>query len=228
MQEESTTVLDPVQMEQAKARQLWEYRTKEERDSVEARILKISPVVRSPNAKEVLHKIEQEKKAEDRTAALLHKLTERADTWGRLRLSFVTREASDEAGRLIATKVKLLQEAKTAYNRLVESAKARGNKAMAQLQKQLSAELESLDKDRLAAESKIQCEFQPRTDAQASRIAEAKMNIEETAGKFTSRIQNLPLYELERVAEGKVVRVTELEGDRAQIVEVVCPDVGGP
>ena len=225
MQEESTTVLDPDQMEQGKTRQAWEYTTKEERDEVEARLSKISPVARSPKVKEILHKIEQEKKTEDRTAALLHTLTERADTWGRKRLASVTRESSSEAGRLINAKVKLLHEADAAYSRLVDSAKDRVRWAVNQVQEQLNEELAKLAADKRAATGKIDSEFQPKLEEQEAKLKATNVDVTDTVGKFTSRIQGMPLYDLERIAEGKVVKITEaLEGVEFP-VEVICPDM---
>lgn len=224
MQEESATVLDPNQMEQVETRQAWEYTTKEERDEVEARLSKISPVARSPKVKEILHNIEQEKRAETRTAALLHTLTKRVDTWGRRRLAFVTRESSSEAGRLINAKVKLLHEADAAYSRLVDSAKARVKKAVNQLQEQLNEELNKLAADKRAATGKIDSEFQPRLEEQEVKLKTANLNVTDTVGKFTSRIQGMPLYDLERIAEGKTVILEERGGP----VVVICPDAEGP
>jgi len=225
MQEESTTVLDQDQMEQVKARTLWEYTTKEEREKIKNRIIAIAPVARSPKAKDILHKISQEEKVEDREAALLCTLIKRVDAWGRNKLAFVARNASDEAGRLIASKVKLLKEAETAHNRLVESAKARVKKAMSQLQEQLDEELDKLSTDRDAAGDKIRIEFQPKLDQQEARLKAIRIYVTDAAGKFTSRIQGMPLYDLERIAEGKVVRVLEDCDGVEQTVEVMCPDM---
>jgi hypothetical protein len=229
MQEESTTVLDPSQMEHGKVTQPWEYTTKEERDSVKVRLSKISPVARSPKVKEILHRIEQEEKAEDRTAALWHTLIERADTWGRKQLSCITGNTSDAAGKLLSSQAKLLKEIATAHNRLVESAKDRTKRAMQQLQDQLCEELRKLDTDKRAAEDKVFSEIRPKLAEQERLLAEGKERVTDIVGKFTSCIGTLPLYDLERLAEGKSVRIAEpQEGGGGRDIEVVCPDVEGP
>jgi hypothetical protein len=173
--------------------------------------------------------IKQEKKVEDRTAALLRTLTERADLWGRRRLSFVTRETSSEVGKLIGSQSKLLQEINTAYDRLVESAKARVKKAMDQLQVQLSAELCKLGTDKRAAVDKVFSEFRPKLEEQETRLREVNINVPDTVGKFTSRIRGMSLQDLERIADGKSVQITEpMEGGREWSAVVICPDVEGP
>ena len=226
MQEASNTVLDAEQMKQLNTKASWEYSTKEERQAVKVRILKISPVARSPRAKEILHKIEQEEKVEDRQAALTHTLTERADSWGRKKLTALTRETTDKVGRFSATKGKLRNEAITAHARLVESARAKVKKAVQQLQEQLVAETRALDSDKDAALARIEVEFQPQYAEAEKALKEAKVSITDIVGEFTSHIQGMPLYDLERIADGKAVRISEPGG--ALSVEVVCPDAEGP
>ena len=159
----------------------------------------------------------------DPSAALLQTLIERADTWGRRRLGAVQRETSSEAGRLIAAKVKLLHEVDTAYNRLVDSAKARVKKAMAQLQEQLKEELEKLSSDKDVAVNKIHCEVQPKLDEQEQRLRIAKHDVTDKVGLFTSRIQGLTAGCLEMLMQGKSVTPNNGEG-----FVVICPDVEGP
>jgi len=167
-------------------------------------------------------------KADDRAAALLHILTERADLWGRRRVAFVTHETSSEAGKLIVSQSKLLQEINTAYDRLVESAKARVKKAMDQLQVQLSAELCKLGADKRAAVDKVFSEFRPKLEEQETRLREINTNVFDTVGKFTSHIQVMSLQQLEQLAAGKTVMCEVVHGDtREHAFEfpVVCPDV---
>ena len=155
--------------------------------------------------------IEQEKKSEDRRAALICKLTERADAWGRRQLSAVTLATTKAAGQLIGTKVKLLKEADTVYNRLEELGK--------------------LAADQLAAKDKIHFEFQPKLDEQEASMAAAKARVTDTVGKFTSDIQNLSMSQLEQVAAGKTVICEVVHGstgEHAFEFPVVCPDVEGP
>jgi len=177
---------------------------------------------------ENLHKIEQEKKAEDRTAVIIHTLAERADIWGRKRLAEVSRETSTEAGRLIHAQVKLLHEADVAHGRLVASAKAKVKKAMQQLQDQLCEELRKLSADKLAATDKIRNEFKPKLDEQEGKLEATNISVTDTVGKFIAYIQGMPLYDLEKVAEGKVVRILEERDGVEHTVAVVCPDVEGP
>ena len=175
--------------------------------------------------------IEQEKRAENRTAALLHTLTERADTWGRKKLASASRESSSEAGRLINAKVKLLHEADAAHSRLVESAKSKVRQAMQQLQDQLCEELRKLAADKLAATDKIHAEFKPKLDEQEVKLEVAKIGVTDTVGKFTGDIQHLSLQQLEQVAAGKTVMCEVVHGGTGKHAfefPVVCPDVEGP
>ena len=172
---------------------------------------------------------EIEEKSCDCTAALMLKLLERADTWGRKQLSYLTNTITAAAGKLLSSQSKLLKEVDTAHNRLVESAKARTRKAVQQLQEQLNEEVSKLEADKRAAENKVRNEIKPLFEEQARLLTEGERRVTDVVGKFTSRISTMSLSDIEILASGKSVKITEpLEGGGEWSVVVTCPDVEGP
>jgi len=192
------------------------------REQVKCRILGVPAKKRSVAENKVLADIYAEEKIESRMGAARHKLAERADRWGRDRLSAIVSEISSDVGDFSKSEKLLLIEAGKERDRRTQSLKAKAAEEMKAIQAELTSALNAIDTDKNGALEKIRNEFQPKYAKAEKRMKDLQGKVTEKVGKFVADIELLPLDKLEQLIAGK--SVTHVTPDGARTLNLICPD----
>ena len=149
--------------------------------------------------KKVLAYADKLKQKEHRRSALIHKLAEQADKWGRKTISACKAEVGSAVQELDRKQLVLVKEVKDLQARKEKALRAACQKSIQAIQDKLQRDLEALQKQTDKGLDKISTEYAPAFEACADRESTEIDGISNRVGSFTGCLESLSLEQLEEL-----------------------------
>lgn len=193
--------------ETAPASKKEEPKKEETRAEIKVRLLAIKDHKRTKKESLQLVAIAEEEAAEKTHGALIHRLTERADKWGRKQIATITREVTDEVAKIGPEESARMLSQHTSHRAKIADARAWAKAEMARIQSDLTTRVQNIDAEAIVAEEAIRAEFKPRYDQASWDIKDRSNDVTNTVGDFTQVLATLTTEQLEELQNDGTTQV---------------------
>lgn len=179
------------------------------RDEIKAEILALPEHKRTKKQKDKLAALVAEKKAEEHRGALVHKLVERADKWGRREIRKVRRAVTDEVSIFSKEEAGEVRAESESYAAKLRNSKKGAAAEMQMIQVRLNDDLALLTQDHNEAAEAIRGQFRERYRRAEDDIDFRAEEIALTVGYFTEFLADLTAEQLEELHKEGTLQVGE-------------------
>lgn len=169
---------------------------------------------------EELDEILAAEKAEHDRAAVLHRLSSAADTYGRKSIARRTREVTDKVKSFAGEEQKEVEQQLRARKTAAEAARDAAKREMKRVQEELNAKLKQVESDSDGEISHIRLKYRDQYREAESEIQGHTDDVTTEVAEFVETIQSL---DLERLLELEKQGTVQLPSDSASTIFLVVP-----
>jgi vacuolar-type H+-ATPase subunit H len=198
----------------------------ETRDEKKKRLQALPEHKLTKKDKESLEAILKEEAAEKHHGALIHKLAEAADKFGRKEIGSIKVEVTRRVGLFGKDESMKIKKVNDSRKGRKDEAHKRAKDEMSRIQRELDSELKKIDKACDEAASEIHKAFRPQYEEAEQEMQTRTDQIMDLVGHYTQTIQTLDTEQLEVLSKEGVVEVVNEDGKKEYLVRPDSPPDG--